>query len=319
MFAAKLRTRERISADLRPIPNVPYDRIRKPVDRLTLNAHDGRALIGYRFDPPNGALQKGGVVVGPAMATPQSYYAPFAAHLAAQGYTVWTFDYRDTGESLQGSMRGSKADITDWFARDFDAVVTLAADANPGMPLYAVGHSLGGQCAPLLPSRARLAGLVNIAVGSGSLRHNTPSLRHKAWFMWHLMAPALCAAFDYFPGARIGIIGDIPTGAMRQWRRWCLTQDYLLSGEPGAREAYASAAFPVLGLAFTDDELLLEAGSKMLHEAYRQITPDYRVIKATDFGMARIGHFGFFRPQSEASLWPLVTNWLAARVAATTG
>jgi predicted alpha/beta hydrolase len=287
------------------------------LNRLNLKAHDGRTLVGYRFDPPHGVSHKGGVVIAPAMATPQSYYAPFAACLAAQGYAVWTFDYRDTGESLQGGMRGTNADIGDWITRDYDAVVRLAADATPGMPLFAVGHSLGGQCAPLLPSRTRLAGLVNIAVGSGSLRHNTPQLRPKAWFMWHLMAPALCAVFGYFPGARIGVVGDIPSGAMRQWRRWCLTPDYLLTGEPGAREAYASAAFPVLGLTFADDEMLLAAGSKMLHEAYRKITPDYRVIKAADVGMARIGHFGFFRPQSETTLWPLVTDWLAARVAAT--
>lgn len=252
------------------------------------------------------------------MATPQSFYAPFAAHLASQGYMVWTFDYRDTGESLQGGMRGAKADITDWITLDYDAVVTMAADANPGAPLFLVGHSLGGQCAPLLPSRARIAGLVNIAVGSGSLRHNTPQLRRNAWLMWHLMAPPLCALFGYFPGARIGVIGDIPSGAMMQWRRWCLTPDYLLTGEPGAPEAYASASFPVLGLAFADDELLLHAGSRLLHDAYRLVAPDYRVIHATDVGMTRIGHFGFFRPQSATTLWPLVTNWLAKTVAATT-
>ncbi len=286
------------------------------MNRISLNAHDGRALVGYRFDPLNGAALKGGIVIAPAMATPQSFYAPFAAYLAAQGYRVWAFDYRDTGESLQGGMRGTRANISDWIARDFDAVVTMAADANPGAPLFLVGHSLGGQCAPLLPSRARVAGLVNIAVGSGSLRHNTPRLRRNAWLMWHLVAPPLCALFGYFPGARIGVIGDIPSGAMLQWRRWCLTPDYLLSGEPGAREAYASAEFPVLGLAFSDDELMLEAGSKLLHDAYQQVTPDYRVIAASDFGMSRIGHIGFFRAQSAATLWPLVTDWLAARIAA---
>jgi predicted alpha/beta hydrolase len=27
-------------------------------------------------------------------------------------------------------------------------------------------------------------------------------------------------------------------------------------------------------------------------------------------GVPRIGHFGFFRPQFEATLWPLVAQWL---------
>jgi predicted alpha/beta hydrolase len=97
---------------------------------------------------------------------------------------------------------------------------------------------------------------------------------------------------------------------MFQWRRWCLTPEYLLTGEPGAREAYAIADYPVLALSFVDDELLLEHGSRLLHDAYRKRIPDYRVIDAAHHGLARIGHFGFFKPQSEAGLWPLDSNWL---------
>ncbi len=61
---------------------------------------------------------------------------------------------------------------------------------------------------------------------------------------------------------------------MRQWRRWCLSPDYLLGDEPAARPAYASATFPVLGLTFADDELLLESGALMVHEAYRNNAND---------------------------------------------
>jgi predicted alpha/beta hydrolase len=247
------------------------------------------------------------------MAVPQMFYVPFARHLADKGFAVWTFDYRGTGESLPGSMRGAKADLTDWYARDYDAVLQVAANTHAGRPLFAVGHSFGGQCAPLLPSRDRLAGLVNIAVGSGSGRHLVPKVRRSAPLMWHLMAPVLCPLFGYFPGSRIGVVGDVPTGAMFQWRRWCLTPDYILTGEPGAREAYATAQYPVLGLTFSDDELLLESGSLMLHGAYKKQPADYRLLTPQQFGLKRVGHFGFFKPQSEAALWPLVTAWLEER------
>ena len=275
---------------------------------ILLGAHDGHPLVGYRFEPS--LAPKACIVIASAMAVPQSFYAVFARYLAARGYAVWTFDYRGIGESLVGSMRGVKADLTDWVVRDYDAVVNVAADAYPGTPVFAVGHSFGGQCAPLLPSRARLAGLINVAVGSGSRRHNAASIRRTAPFLWYALVPLLCPLFGYFPGARIGVIGDVPTGAMRQWRRWCLTLDYILSGEPGAREAYASAEFPVLGLTFADDELLREEGSRMLHAAYLKRPADYRLIAPAQFGLKRIGHFGFFKPQSEAPLWPLVTAWI---------
>ena len=285
------------------------------MERIAFTARDGHPVVGYRFDPID--APKACVVIAAAMAVPQSFYAPFARYLASRGYAAWTFDYRGMGESLRGSMRGSmrgvKADLTDWVVRDYDAVVNAAADAYPGTPVFAVGHSFGGQCAPLLPSRTRLAGLINIAVGSGSRRHNAPRIRHTAPLMWYLLVPLLCPLFGHFPGERIGVIGNIPTGAMFQWRRWCLTPDYILSGEPGAREAYASAEFPVLALTFADDEMLLEDGSRMLHGAYAEGHVDYRLIAAAHFGLKRIGHFGFFKPQSEAALWPVVTQWIEDR------
>jgi len=282
--------------------------------RITIAARDGHNLAAYRFDPPATTQSpKTGVVIAPAMAVPQSFYAAFARYLAEQGHTVWTFDYRGTGESLAGSMRGAKANLTDWCTRDYDAVIRLAADSLPGKPVFALGHSFGGQCAPLLPSRDLLAGLINVAVGSGSGRHTQPDIRRKAPFMWHLMVPILCPLVGYFPGARLGVIGDVPTGAMKQWRRWCLTPDYILTGEPGAREAYASARYAVLALTIADDDLLLEAGSRMLHDGYKQRPVDYRIIDAAKVGMNRIGHFGFFKPQSAEKLWPMISQWLEER------
>jgi len=275
---------------------------------IVFAARDGRALAAYRFDAEGPV--KGNVIIAAAMAVPQSFYAAFARHLANCGYTAWTFDYRGIGESLTGSLRHVKADLSDWLTQDYDALLHKVNEISPELPLFVVGHSFGGQVAPLLPSRERLAGLVNIAVGSGSMRHIMPRVRRSAPLMWHVLAPVLCPIFGYFPGARLGVIGDLPSGAMFQWRRWCLTPDYLLTGEPGAREAYASADYPVLALNFADDEMLLEDGSRLIHGAYRKRPVDYRLLEPAQYKLSRIGHFGFFKPQSEAALWPLVIEWL---------
>ena len=42
------------------------------------------------------------------------------------------------------------------------------------------------------------------------------------------LALRLCG---HFPGQRLGIIGDVPAPAMRQWLRWCRTPGYLLDAE----------------------------------------------------------------------------------------
>ncbi len=287
------------------------------MDSFDITTRDGTTIVCNRFNHADGQPARASVVIATAMAVTQRFYALYAQHLAEQGFVVWTFDFRGTGETLRQTgrdMRNAKATLTDWFAQDYNAVICAAKAARPTLPLFAVGHSFGGQSAPLLPARDKLAGLINIAVGSGAMRHNTPSVRRTAPFLWYLLAPILCPLFGYFPGARVGVIGDIPTGALFQWRRWCLTPDYILSGEPGAREAYASARFPVLALTFSDDELLLEAGSKLLHDAYPPGSVDYRLLSPADVGMTRIGHFGFFKAQAEARLWPMVTAWIDAHL-----
>lgn len=276
--------------------------------RHDLKTHDGPALAVYCHEPDQ--APRAGLVIAPAMAVPQSFYADFAAYLARQGFRVWTFDYRGIGESWQGSMRNCSADITDWITRDYEAVVRHAIDTLDGAPLFALGHSLGGQATPLLPSVGSLSGLINVAVGSGAMRHNRPHIRRSAPLLWYVLAPTLCPLFGYFPGNRIGMLGDIPRRAFYQWRRWCLTPDYILSGEPGAREAYARARYPVLGLTFTDDELLHESGSRLLHGAYAGARVDYRELGPKEFGLSRIGHFGFFKRDQETVLWPLVSAWL---------
>jgi predicted alpha/beta hydrolase len=282
------------------------------VSALELVAGDGERLAAHRYDPPGEVI--GSVVIAPAMAISQNFYSGFARWLATQGFVAWTFDYRGTGASLRGSMRGAPGNLNQWCGQDYEAALLAAHGLHPQQPLFALGHSFGGQCAPLLPSRRLLSGLVNIAVGSGAMRHNTRGIRRQAPLLWYLLVPVLCPLFGYFPGARVGVIGDLPSGAVRQWRRWCLDPDYLLGAEPRARDAYASAAYDVLGLTFPDDELLLEAGSRLLHSAYCRPV-DYRVVSPESVGMSRIGHSGFFRTQSQATLWPLVADWLRARVA----
>ena len=279
---------------------------------VSVAATDAHPLAAHRYDPPGPV--RGSVVIAPAMAINQNFYSAFARWLAGQGFVAWTFDYRGTGESLRGGKRGAPGDLDAWCGKDYEALLQAAHAHAPQRPLFALGHSFGGQCAPLLPSRRLLRGLVNIAVGSGAMRHNTRPIRRQAPLLWYVLVPLLCPLFGYCPGARIGVIGDLPNGAVRQWRRWCLDPDYLLGADPRARPAYASSEFDVLGLSFADDELLLEAGSRMLHSAYCRPV-EYRVLSPRDFDMQRIGHSGFFRSGSEATLWPLVANWLGARCA----
>jgi len=54
-------------------------------------------------------------------------------------------------------------------------------------------------------------------------------------------------------------------------------------------------------------------GIKSLHGLYANAPVEYRRIAPREVGVRHIGHFGFFRPQFEQTLWPLVPEWLSVR------
>lgn len=142
-------------------------------------ASDGHVIMGRFFAPRE--QPKGAVLIAPAMGTPQNYYAPFAAWLASQGFLAATFDYRGTGLSRRGSLRGFDANIIDWARLDCAAMVETLSARVPSRSLYWVGHSLGGQILPFVPNRGRVSKMVTVATDSGYWRENTPPLRRTVW------------------------------------------------------------------------------------------------------------------------------------------
>jgi predicted alpha/beta hydrolase len=282
---------------------------------VAITATDGHALGGALFGDP--AQARAALLIAPAMGVPQRYYAEFAGWMAAQGHVVLTFDYRGMGDSRPAaharSLRGFEADIRTWAERDAAAALAhLAGLVGPQVPIHWLGHSLGGQIFGLVPGRERVQRLVTVGTGSGYWRDNAPQLRRVVWSLWYFIVPVVLPLAGYFPGKRLNMVGDLPAGVMRQWRRWCLHRDYLMGegGEP-LRERYAAIDTPILSLSFTDDEFMSARNIESLHGFYAGAPRTMQRIAPEHIGVRRIGHFGFFRPQFEATLWPRVQGFLA--------
>lgn len=276
---------------------------------LSLRSADGTPLAATAFEPEQAPWAA--VLIAPAMGIGAAYYARFARWLAGQGAAAISFDYRGMGGSRFGKpLRGFQADLDDWLL-DQDAALQAVAARWPGLPLLLVGHSLGGQQAAALPSRERLAGVLGVALGSGYVGDLIPSYRPLARLFLHVIGPAALAVAGHFPGQRLGIVGDVPKGAMQQWRRWCLTRGYLLDAEQ-RRPLYRAARFPLISLALADDEMLAESGLRMMFEAHGN--PRHYELLHPPAGQ-RVGHTGFFREQHRASLWPRALHHLKALAA----
>jgi predicted alpha/beta hydrolase len=270
---------------------------------LTLASPDGPQLGARLFRPPLGQRIKAAVLIGGAMGVRQDYYQPFAQWLASQGYAVMSFDYRGMGDSRHGSLRGFDADLFSW-ARDTDTAIDALMRAAPHVPLYLIGHSLGAQLPGLLKHRDRIDGLVSVAAGSGYWRDNAPQLKRIVLYFWHVLVPVATALCGYFPGRRIGKVGDLPAGVVLQWRRWCMNPRYHVGAEGApVREQFEAARFPVVALSITDDELMTERGTRVLVDCYANAPRRIERIAPADVDVKRIGHFGFFRDQFQSSLW----------------
>lgn len=280
--------------------------LRQSQDTITMA--DGTALVMRTFRTSGSPTVA--VIIPSAMGVAQQFYTQFAQWLAGQGYHVTTFDYRGIGLSAPPSLRGFPVNIFDW-AEDCASVIDAVKSQLPDAPLHWIGHSLGGQLLGLIPNRARIDRVVTVATGSGYWLENTWRTKSMVWWLWFVVVPISLRVAGYYPGKRLRKIGNLPRGVMAQWRRWCLSREYVVGAEGDrVRDAYASVRIPMLSLSFTDDELMSARGIRSLHGLYTNAPVEYRRIAPPDIGARRIGHFGFFRPQFERTLWPLVPQWL---------
>lgn len=289
------------------------------MESISFNAADGFLLHGRVYG--DAATCTSAVLIVPAMAVPQRFYADFAEWLVAQGHAVMTFDYRGVGDSRpdlnRRSLKGLDADVTTWAEQDTAAALHwLDQHVGAGTPIDWVGHSLGGQIFGMVPNRARVSRMITVGVGTGYWLHQAARVKSVVWWLWYVVAPLAMRVFGYFPGRRLKKIGDLPLGVMQQWRRWCLDRDYLVGvGGDRVRADYAAIRTPILSLSFTDDEYMSATNTTNMHAFYANAPRDMRRFDPRDIGVDRIGHFGFFRKRFAPLLWPEVSRWLAERPA----
>lgn len=125
-------------------------------------ARDG-ADLSVRTWRPAGAV-RGVLVLHHGLADHGARYATLAGELVKAGYVVWAHDMR--GHARSSGPRVSIDDIDD-LVGDLDAVVQQARAADPGAPVFLMGHSLGGLVTALyaIERQPPVAGVVLSAPG----------------------------------------------------------------------------------------------------------------------------------------------------------
>jgi len=93
-----------------------------------------------------------------------------------------------------------------------------------------------------------------------------------------------------------------------EWARWCRTPDYL-----GDWRGHAAFGAPLLAIGLTDDPYAPPRAVAALCDRYGSADQTRQSLSPGDVGLRRIGHFGFFRPES-ATLWSRVGEWITEKI-----
>jgi predicted alpha/beta hydrolase len=120
--------------------------------------------------------------------------------------------------------------------------------------------------------------------------------------------PALPRLLGYMPGwAGLGNV-DVPRDVMLEWATWCRRPGYAAEGAAAA--GYRAVRAPLKFISIADDtDYAPVAAVEALMAIYATANSEREHIEPRHHGLARIGHFGFFRPAAH-SLWPLAFDWL---------
>jgi predicted alpha/beta hydrolase len=246
---------------------------------------------------------KATVIIAPALGLDKIYYQNFALWLANQGFMAVTFDYSSMNESNREEYKSSATTITDWAMFDCKKVIEQTLKEHTSQDIYWIGHSLGGQITGMIPNIDSVSKIITIASGSGYWLQNAAPLKKKAWLLWYFIAPVLLKTLGYFPGKRLGMVGNLPFGVMKQWRKWCLHPQYLFGIEnQSIKEAYQEFDKPMTSISFTDDQLMSAENINSLHSFFGSDISMHR-ISPEQINVKSIGHFGFFNEKFKAALW----------------
>ncbi|MCZ7687044.1 MAG: alpha/beta fold hydrolase [Sandaracinaceae bacterium] len=275
-------------------------------EHAVVRASDGYPLA-VRVHSPRGGAARATLLVHSATAAPQAYYGRFAAFAASRGLRVVTYDYRGIGGSRPASLRGLDASMTDW-ARLDAAAVHAWVRRRFRAPLVSIGHSFGGQLLGLAAEASDVEGAVLVAAQLGYMGHWPARERAKLAFFWYGMIPAMTSAVGYLPrlgrprrgapegrGARVGEV--VPLAGLPPRSR------------PRGARSPRRVRSPRPRLQLRGRRLRAAARGGRADGGAEARPLEHRHLAPSALGAERIGHFGFFRPSFEATLWPEVVRF----------
>ncbi len=270
---------------------------------LSIPAADGYPLAATLFEASPSAPF---LVINSATAVPRQFYGSFARFLVQNGFSVLTYDYRGTGGSRPESLKSFNALMRDWVLQDMTGILDWVRTHKKPTRLHLIGHSFGGQTAGLLEKTDDIHSMLTLSAQSGYWRLQGGEQKYTVLMHTWVTLPVLCRLMGYMPWSWFGA-EDLPGGVALEWAGWCRNRRYLLGDNTLPLERFESFNAPVMAYSIDDDKWGTARSVDTMMQAYpnlhrRHISPKEKNLKS-------LGHFGFFRSQSEP-FWEEAVAWL---------
>lgn len=264
----------------------------------------GHKLHGRLYRPAE--APRAVAVLHGATGVPHRFYRDFAKWLAeTQDIACLTYDYRDFGASARGPMKASNATMADWGVHDQQVARDHLRNSFPDIPLWVIGHSLGGFMLPFQKDLNQIDRVITVASGPAHVTSHPFPYRFLAATYWYLTGPIATFLAGYMPGKRLRLGDDIPSGVFWQWRRWCTSRGFFAAeiGNGLPMPDWTGLKAPLKVVAIRDDVLIPPATIWKLMQFYPEAPKTQLTIDPLSYDLEQVGHIAAFSAKNRA-LWP---------------
>ncbi|MEH6474179.1 MAG: alpha/beta fold hydrolase [Sneathiella sp.] len=274
-------------------------------EQLEFTTSDGWTLRANSYSPPSRET-KAIILMLPAMGSHSRPARFLASALAKMGNLVVTLDPRGHGKSTPHPKRGVDFGFDHILQFDLPAVITTLKKNQPDLPLFLMGHSLGGYLTSIFA--AENPDVVNGVITLTSAHLHSKYIGRASLAVYFSFA-ALSKILGYLPGQYLGWGAPMARRQVLDWANWGMSGT--LRGTDGRElePALSASTTPTLCIGFTDDLSL--APSKAV-KAFSSLMPADSTslweINPSEIGAEKLGHFEHLRTGS--GLWPRIDAWI---------
>ncbi|MBL4616487.1 MAG: alpha/beta fold hydrolase [Robiginitomaculum sp.] len=276
--------------------------------RLRFNARNGQELGGLLI---SSATPKAGLLISSATAVTTEFYTHFARHAASRGFACLLYDCRGVGSSRPEQLKGFSANMVDWGKLDAPAALDELQRQAPDLPLFTIGHSVGGHFIGFMDNHNKITANALVAVGSGYWGVHRATEWLLEFLFFYLIGPLNIWRNGYLKHQGKWQGTDLPAGVYWQWRKWCLTKEYLAkdlaSGKLG-EHWFDKVSSPIRSYGFSDDPVVTPKSLAKTLGWYSNSPQETVWVEANANGLGKIGHMGMFSRRN-AKFWDQPLNW----------